>query len=73
MAGKKKCASCGAPIEWATTEKGKRIPLDEGEFADGNLALVGGLVRAWRPVDTHLPRRRSHFASCGQASMWRKR
>jgi hypothetical protein len=67
-----KCRSCGAPIEWAKTREGKSMPLDAGEFEDGNLVLLAGVVREWREGDV-LPCRRSHFASCKQASMWRRK
>jgi len=34
------CTSCMAPILWASTEKGKAIPLDRDPVPDGNLVLV---------------------------------
>jgi hypothetical protein len=37
MAG---CRSCGAPIRWVVTEKGKRIPLDRDPQPDGNIVPV---------------------------------
>ncbi|GAC1521682.1 MAG: hypothetical protein NVS3B1_06210 [Marmoricola sp.] len=35
------CKSCGAPLLWAITEKGRQMPLDPEPHPDGNL-----LVRA---------------------------
>ena len=32
-----RCRSCDAPIEWAYTPKGSRIPLDPGTRPDGNI------------------------------------
>lgn len=74
MAGKK-CRSCGAPIEWATiSDTGRRIPLDEGTFPApaGNLVLLCGVAR-FATKEEKGPFRRSHFVSCPQADMWRKR
>jgi Holliday junction resolvasome RuvABC endonuclease subunit len=34
-----KCRSCGAPIEWALTEKGRPIPIDVQPVPDGNILL----------------------------------
>lgn len=34
------CTSCGAPILWAVTETGKRIPVDREPVAGGNLRLA---------------------------------
>jgi hypothetical protein len=36
------CSTCGAPIIWAHTTKGKRIPLDAKPHPDGNVMLTGG-------------------------------
>jgi len=33
------CRSCGAPIEWAITPDGKRIPIDVQAVEDGNILL----------------------------------
>lgn len=35
------CRDCGAPIRWATTPKGKRIPLDESSDPQGNWLYTG--------------------------------
>lgn len=43
-----KCRSCGKPIEWATTPKGHRVPLDpEPVASDAHGALI--------LVPSHLP------------------
>jgi hypothetical protein len=34
-----RCRSCNAELIWATTEKGKPIPLDATPVADGNIRL----------------------------------
>lgn len=65
------CKSCRAPIEWARTVKGHRIPLDPGAVEDGNLTLERGVARARLPDDTG-PARRSHFASCAHAAQHRR-
>lgn len=33
------CRSCGAPIQWAVTEKGKSMPVDLQPSEDGNILL----------------------------------
>ena len=33
------CKSCGAAVEWATTEKGKRMPVDAEPVEGGNILL----------------------------------
>lgn len=33
------CRSCGAPVIWALTEAGKRIPVDPEPMAGGNIVL----------------------------------
>lgn len=69
-----KCRSCGAPIEWATSETtGKSIPLDLVPTANGNLVLVNGRSRYYSADDVklHRERRTSHFATCPDAKQWR--
>lgn len=65
------CRSCKAPIEWAYTVKGGRIPLDPGVFDDGNISLDDAGVA--HVVKTSGPLRRSHFASCPNAARHRRR
>lgn len=79
------CRSCNAEIVWARTERGKRMPLDADPVADA-IAETRGLfvlrevdhadgplaVAAWglEGTEAHY---RSHFASCPQAALHRKR
>jgi hypothetical protein len=63
------CKSCGAPIEWAYTVKGSRMPLDPGMFDDGNVAVdEHGTAR----MTDERPARRSHFVSCPDAARHRR-
>jgi len=68
------CRSCGASIEWATTNAGNAIPLDPGEFEDGNIVLAQteerGMVAQIRSAGEG--NRRSHFASCPNAPEHRR-
>ncbi len=72
------CLSCHAPIVWALTASGKRLPVDPDPVAEGNLAIgpedpprVRYLSKSdtvctseWRGV--------SHFATCPDAKLHRK-
>ena len=66
-----RCKSCGAPIEWALTVKGSRIPLDPGSTPDGNINVgpdgVAHVVEPGQGV------RISHFATCPNARQHRRR
>ncbi len=69
------CRSCNAPIEWAEFEaSGKPCPLDAEPVANGNLVLLKGKVRKYTDEDARLGRERraSHFATCKDATQWRK-
>lgn len=76
------CSSCGAPIIWARTEKGRRMPLDPGAREDGNVARLGAQVGGDLLVEV-LPaghtatsgdplRFVTHFVTCPHADQWRK-
>lgn len=57
-----RCRSCDAPIEWAYTPKGSRIPLDPGSHPDGNINVgPDGIARVVGPGNGV---RISHFATC---------
>ena len=75
------CKSCNAEIEWATTPKGKHIPIDvtrdgrgnQIETPNGNLAVVAGVATPYNDRDKKLARDRrvSHFVTCVDAAKWR--
>jgi hypothetical protein len=65
------CGSCRAPVEWARTERGKRIPLDLRSRADGNIML--GEDGVARYVAAGTGNRVAHFATCPNAATYRKR
>jgi hypothetical protein len=71
------CRSCGAPIRWALTTNGRRIPLDPDPVEGGNLALAdqGTTPIAYYvdPEDEPVPGPLyvSHFATCPNAAQHR--
>lgn len=72
----KKCRSCEAPIIWATTDSGKRMPLDFDEHEGGNVFLAAdGTCRVGRQEEDTTPgttRHFSHFATCPNADQHRR-
>ena len=66
------CSSCTAPIMWAWTERGARMPLDRDMVFGGNVDLdpVTMLARVV-PADPDMRRHTSHFATCPNAAGWR--
>lgn len=67
------CRSCGAPITWAKTDKGKAMPLDAEPTPAGNLELDGGRVRFVTPdANATTSRYTSHFATCPDAVSHRR-
>jgi hypothetical protein len=70
------CRSCNADIEWAEwADSGKAVPLDVGTSTNGNLVVIGGKVRHYKPEDAKLARDRrvSHFSTCPDAKDWRNK
>jgi hypothetical protein len=67
------CSSCGARITWATTENGKKIPIDAQKDLTGNiqLELRDGVLTAivGKNGTGHYV---SHFATCPNAKSHRK-
>ncbi len=71
-----RCRTCQAPIHWAVTEKGKRIPVEIRPTTDGALVLLvgdGGLFAHWFNEEKHrgMERYNSHFQACPNATEWR--
>lgn len=78
-----RCSSCGAPITWAVTTTGKRMPVDAEPAPNGNVELTPLLsafnrepteatVHAQRPLGHEGPLHLSHFVTCPQADEWRR-
>ncbi len=44
------CKSCGAPITFAITENGHRMPLDPNPAAGGNILVTRGLDASGKPA-----------------------
>lgn len=79
-----KCRSCGAPVTWIVTEKGKRCPLNQeqkyiapqpggkawGFSADG-VTVKGEWCEADHPeaIKVH----ESHYRTCPQATQWSRK
>lgn len=70
------CRSCGAPIVWVKTERGKRMPIDllpyTGHDPRGLFVIVRDVAIAC-PPDAYPGAElfRSHFSTCPQADGWR--
>lgn len=78
-----KCRSCGAPILWAETVKGKSMPIDPTPVPDGNIFLqvrqhlppLAIYLTALELTAAQAEKRelfKSHFATCPEATKWRK-
>lgn len=70
MAGIDTCRSCGAPILWAVTNGGKRMPLDATPREGGRWVLGTNEHLSARPQTTLLGHD-SHFATCPGAAAHR--
>jgi hypothetical protein len=64
------CRSCGAPIEWAETSTGKRMPFNPPIVTVPALmpVVIGGRI-----VEDVDPATVSHFATCKDAQDWRRK
>jgi hypothetical protein len=70
------CDSCKAPLKWAVTRKGHRMPLDPEPVPDGNLVLTyegDTVIAEGAPTGTTRARYQSHFASCPDREQHRRR
>jgi hypothetical protein len=74
MAENDACQRCGAPMTWAVTPTGSKLPLDPEPRSDGNVIYEGGLARfisgEMRRTYTG-DRYVSHFATCPNADQFR--
>jgi hypothetical protein len=76
------CGSCGAPMIWAETVNGRRMPVDPEPTSDGNVLLTDRTHLLRQPLATVLKAakcfgrrdlRKSHFVTCPHSTMWRSR
>lgn len=76
-----KCRECQAPIVWAETESGKRMPLNAGPDPNGNVVAVGHtgqtmIVKVGTIQElADAPEGRvyqSHFATCSNPRRFRR-
>lgn len=71
------CRSCHAPIVWAITNTGRRMPVDAEPAENGTLVLyesTPGEVHV-APASEHptiVDRHVSHFATCPNAAQHRR-
>jgi len=78
-----KCRSCGAEVIWTKTEAGKNMPVDVDPNEKGNIVMLppkgNGPPRAvYVDLMNHEeyrdePKYLSHFATCPDATGWRKK
>lgn len=80
------CRSCGAPVVWAVTVDGRRMPVDRDPVDGGNVLLAPSVEPGGSPTATVVgkrvqetlfgdngPRYVSHFATCPDANRHRRR
>lgn len=77
------CRSCGAPIVWAVTKAGKRMPLDASpvpfkglfglELVDGDDEYHAVHKNDLPESARLLPLHQSHYVTCPQAAKWRRK
>lgn len=77
------CSSCGRPILWVSTPRGKAAPLDAEPNDSGNIVLekpadprepiLGRWLKVSEPRPEGQPRYLSHFATCPDAQSHRRK
>jgi hypothetical protein len=76
------CKSCGAPVEWVTTELGKKMPIDPEPVEYGGFALeqravgqvavsIASIIK--RAGQYNGQRYASHFQTCPSAELHRRK
>lgn len=70
-----RCSSCQAPIVWAITDSGRRMPVDAQPHEDGTVVLTYETSFVAARVDPTYtgPKHLSHFATCPNAGQHRRR
>lgn len=73
------CKSCGAPVQWAVTALGARMPIDPEPVADGNLVMLAPIEAEHRVRSANAGEKRvgvglyrSHFSTCPNADKHRR-
>ena len=70
------CRSCGAPILWTKTRKGKNMPLDPKPDPEGRFVQILQddhiLAHFDRTRSERGPHYQSHFATCPDADQHRR-
>lgn len=72
------CRSCKAPIRWAVTGRGKKMPMDAEPTPAGNFILAPGdpptalLIHDGDMVAKGAARFTSHFATCPDSKTFRR-
>jgi hypothetical protein len=70
------CRTCGAPIIWAVTQNGRRMPLDADPVASPRgWFTIEGATASGDDLAVAVPSRPifvSHFATCPQAAEHRR-
>lgn len=70
------CRSCGAPMRWAVTTAGKRMPLDPQPSDRGNVHVDDdGTATVLGPLEVQAhdgPLYVPHFATCDDPDRFRK-
>jgi hypothetical protein len=75
------CRSCGAPVLWAVTDGGRRMPVDRDPAPAGNLVIADRhpdgtphmtVVDPEQLLLGDPPRYLSHFVTCPHANEHRK-
>ena len=64
-----RCRSCDAPIAWATTPSGRKMPLSAAPAGNVTLRSDGVAVVVAAGEGSYV----SHFATCPQAAQHRRR
>lgn len=71
-----KCGSCRAPIVWALTAAGRKMPVDAVPVDDGDFIMGPDdtivKIQPFAEVPLGVDRFTSHFVTCPDRDEWRK-